>query len=108
MSGLWSIKSSLNLESSHNPFRKADKADCCEILGSFESTFLNLVIKARSESFGPCKKFQRSVSEMLLSRRMEYCFNNTADNSLKLLIDPGSSWVNHISACPHRISEKSL
>jgi len=74
VSGLWSIKSSLNLESCHNPFRKAARADCCEILGSVESTFLNLAMKARSVSFGPWDKFQRSVSKMLLSRRIEYCF----------------------------------
>jgi len=95
VSGLWSIKSSLNLESCHNPFRKDDKADCCEFLGSLESTFLNLVIKARSESFDPCDKFQRSVSKMLLSIRMEYGFKNMDDNSLKLLIESGSRWVNH-------------
>ena len=74
VSGLWSIRSSLNLESCHKPFRRADKADCCKILGSFESTPLNLVIKILSDSFGPWDRFQRSMSEMLLSIRMEYCF----------------------------------
>ena len=91
VSGLWSIRSSLNLESCHNPFRKAERADYCEILGSFESTFWNLVLKARSVSFRPWDRFQRSVSEMLLSIRIEYCIKNTADSSLKLLIDPGSN-----------------
>ena len=73
IASLWSINSSLNLDSCYKPFQRVDKADWCDTLGNFWSTSLNFVMKVQSDSFGPCEKFQRSVSEVLFPMRIEYC-----------------------------------
>ena len=65
VSGLCSIKSSLNLESCHNPFRKADKADCCEILGAS---------KVRSWTWWWKSELFRSALEIDSKDRYPKCF----------------------------------
>lgn len=106
--GLCTMSSFQKLYSCHNPFFNAEIAEVCDIAGSFARISSNLVICLRSVLFGPCAKFHRSGSVVLLSIRIDYCLRKTPDNWLKLLIEPDSSWVNHINACPDRFLEKSL
>ncbi|CAN8272013.1 unnamed protein product [Cochlearia groenlandica] len=76
--------------------------------GNLDMISLNLVIYFLSGSLCPCTWFYRSASETPFSMKIEYCLMKAMVKSVKLSIDPGSSWVNQVRDGPERFSENNL